>query len=98
MAVMVYGSMGGDGQPQTQAALFTRYVMQNVAAAGEHHPPALAAGAHLGTNLRHAKAGGPSAPNASPACVSWVTTLKCWPILAKPWATPGRLFATQRPV
>lgn len=28
--VMVYGSMGGDGQPQTQAALFTRYVMQNM--------------------------------------------------------------------
>ncbi|MGJ8514498.1 gamma-glutamyltransferase family protein [Carnimonas bestiolae] len=26
--VMVYGSMGGDGQPQTQAALFTRYVLQ----------------------------------------------------------------------
>lgn len=24
--VMVYGSMGGDGQPQTQAALFTRYI------------------------------------------------------------------------
>lgn len=28
--VMVYGSMGGDGQPQTQAALFTRYILQNV--------------------------------------------------------------------
>lgn len=28
--VMVYGSMGGDGQPQTQAAIFTRYVMQGV--------------------------------------------------------------------
>ena len=28
--VMVYGSMGGDGQPQTQAALFTRYVVQGV--------------------------------------------------------------------
>ncbi|MBM3071244.1 oxamate amidohydrolase [Lelliottia sp. RWM.1] len=28
--VMVYGSMGGDGQPQTQAALFTRYVIQGV--------------------------------------------------------------------
>lgn len=25
--VMVYGAMGGDGQPQTQAALFTRYVL-----------------------------------------------------------------------
>jgi oxamate amidohydrolase len=24
--VMVYGTMGGDGQPQTQAAVFTRYV------------------------------------------------------------------------
>ncbi|EFD86848.1 LOW QUALITY PROTEIN: putative gamma-glutamyltransferase, partial [Klebsiella variicola] len=28
--VMVYGSMGGDGQPQTQAALFTRYILQGV--------------------------------------------------------------------
>ncbi|MCW0321219.1 gamma-glutamyltransferase family protein [Pantoea dispersa] len=25
---LVYGSMGGDGQPQTQAAIFTRYVIQ----------------------------------------------------------------------
>jgi gamma-glutamyltranspeptidase/glutathione hydrolase len=24
---MVYGAMGGDGQPQTQAALFTRYAL-----------------------------------------------------------------------
>jgi gamma-glutamyltranspeptidase len=28
--VMVYGSMGGDGQPQTQAALFTRYAIQGM--------------------------------------------------------------------
>lgn len=28
--VLVYGSMGGDGQPQTQAALFTRYILQGV--------------------------------------------------------------------
>ncbi|CAK9884403.1 MAG: Oxamate amidohydrolase proenzyme [Candidatus Erwinia impunctatus] len=27
---LVYGSMGGDGQPQTQATIFTRYVMQNM--------------------------------------------------------------------
>ena len=25
--VMAYGTMGGDGQPQTQAALFTRHVL-----------------------------------------------------------------------
>ncbi len=27
---MVYGTMGGDGQPQTQAAVFTRYAMMNM--------------------------------------------------------------------
>ncbi|MDN4629418.1 MULTISPECIES: gamma-glutamyltransferase family protein [unclassified Erwinia] len=27
---MVYGSMGGDGQPQTQAAIFTRHVVQGM--------------------------------------------------------------------
>ncbi len=27
---LVYGSMGGDGQPQTQATIFTRYVLQGV--------------------------------------------------------------------
>lgn len=28
--VMVYGSMGGDGQPQTQATIFTRHIQQNM--------------------------------------------------------------------
>ncbi|BAO00788.1 gamma-glutamyltranspeptidase [Candidatus Pantoea carbekii] len=28
--VMIYGSMGGDGQPQTQAAIFTRHVLQGL--------------------------------------------------------------------
>ncbi|KOB73135.1 Gamma-glutamyltransferase [Operophtera brumata] len=28
--VMIYGTRGGDGQPQTQAAIFHRYVVQNV--------------------------------------------------------------------
>src|SRR5690606_27862897 len=27
---LVYGTMGGDGQPQTQAAAFTRYVMMGM--------------------------------------------------------------------
>jgi len=27
---LVYGSMGGDGQPQTQAAIFTRYALQGM--------------------------------------------------------------------
>ena len=28
--VMVYGAMGGDGQPQTQSAIFTRVVAQGM--------------------------------------------------------------------
>jgi gamma-glutamyltranspeptidase/glutathione hydrolase len=28
--VMIYGTMGGDGQPQTQAALFTRYIHHRI--------------------------------------------------------------------
>jgi gamma-glutamyltranspeptidase/glutathione hydrolase len=28
---MVYGTMGGDGQPQTQAAVFTRHVVHGMA-------------------------------------------------------------------
>ncbi|MBK4775815.1 gamma-glutamyltransferase [Candidatus Pantoea edessiphila] len=28
--IMVYGSMGGDGQPQIQAAIFNRYVVQKI--------------------------------------------------------------------
>ncbi len=29
-STMVYGTMGGDGQPQTQAAIFTRHILQNM--------------------------------------------------------------------
>lgn len=29
-SVMVYGTMGGEGQPQTQSALFTRYALRDV--------------------------------------------------------------------
>src|SRR5262249_39954105 len=28
--IMIYGAMGGDGQPQTQAAVFTRYVLHGL--------------------------------------------------------------------
>ena len=45
--VMAYGTMGGDGQPQTQAALFTRHVAYRQPLA-ERSTPALAARPHLG--------------------------------------------------
>jgi gamma-glutamyltranspeptidase/glutathione hydrolase len=37
--VMVYGTMGGDGQPQTQSAIFTRVVMQGMDAQSAINAP-----------------------------------------------------------
>ena len=46
--VMAYGTMGGDGQPQTQAMLFTRHVLLPPAARQGDRRAALAARPHLG--------------------------------------------------
>ncbi len=46
--VMAYGTMGGEGQPQTQAALFTRYARYGVDLQEAISRPALAARADLG--------------------------------------------------
>ena len=46
--VMAYGTMGGDGQPQTQAALFTRHVTFSQPLDKALDRAALAAGPHLG--------------------------------------------------
>ena len=54
--VMAYGSMGGDGQPQTQGALFTRYVTFREPLGRRHRPPALAARPHLGLGTHGATA------------------------------------------
>ena len=45
---MTYGSMGGDGQPQFQAAIFTRYACFGDGAGRRHRPAALALGPDLG--------------------------------------------------
>ena len=46
--VMAYGTMGGDGQPQSQAAVFTRHVHVRPAARAGARRAALAARPHLG--------------------------------------------------
>ena len=62
--VMVYGSMGGDGQPQTQAALFTRYILQGCRC--RRASPVRAGWAALGPVLRLTEAGG----TLCPACIA----------------------------
>ena len=50
--IMSYGAMGGDGQPQFQAELFTRHVLFGQTLARGHRRAALAARAHLGQDRR----------------------------------------------
>lgn len=60
--VMVYGSMGGDGQPQTQAALFTRYVLQNAPLQESISRPRWLLGRTWGQNSESLKLEGRFAP------------------------------------
>ncbi len=62
---MVYGSMGGDGQPQTQAALFTRYILQG-RRCRRASLATLAAGPHRGQSSESLKLEGRFAP----ACIA----------------------------
>ncbi len=55
--IMAYGTMGGDGQPQTQAALFTRHVALSPAARAGDRRAALAARPHLGLDAYQPAAG-----------------------------------------
>ena len=89
--VMVYGSMGGDGRPQTQAALF--YILQG-RRCGRASPSALAAGPHRGQSSDSLEAGGDALPPpASLACASWGTGGSAGRFQLKRWATPGPLSA-----
>ncbi len=56
---MAYGTMGGEGQPQTQAAGVQPLRPLRRRLAGGDHPAALAAGPHLGRRERDVEAGGP---------------------------------------
>ncbi|VTM56172.1 gamma-glutamyltranspeptidase [Klebsiella pneumoniae] len=60
--VMVYGSMGGDGQPQTQAALFTRYILQGVPLQESISRPRWLLGRTWGQSSRFTEAGGTLCP------------------------------------
>jgi gamma-glutamyltranspeptidase/glutathione hydrolase len=77
---MVYGSMGGDGQPQTQAAIFTRYILQGIPLQESISRPRWLLGRTWGQTSDSLKLEGRFAPEASPVCGRWGTTWKCWPI------------------
>ena len=90
--VMAYGTMGGDGQPQTQAALFTRHVLYRAAARRGDRRAALAARPHLGL-AAHQPAAGIALRRQSdrPAAVGRSRRRGAGrkPI-PTPWATPAR--------
>ncbi|XP_072939491.1 oxamate amidohydrolase proenzyme-like isoform X2 [Epargyreus clarus] len=56
--IMIYGTRGGDGQPQTQAAIFHRYVVQGLNLQASVTAPRWVYGSHIGEdddNLRMEK-------------------------------------------
>ena len=93
--VMVYGSMGGDGQPQTQATLFTRYVVQGLPLQESISRPRWLLGRTRGQSSDTLKVEGRFSPKRSHACRRWVTRWRSSRTLAKPWATRARLSATR---
>lgn len=96
--VMVYGSMGGDGQPQTQNAIFTRYVLQNRPLHECIAAPRWLLGEPGDRPPIHSSWKAASTSKPSLACASWGMTSTCWTISVKPWATPGRLHQSASPV
>ena len=92
---MAYGTMGGEGQPQTQAAIFTRYARFGVRPAGGDQPPragcSAAPGARTATTLKtrgSLRARSLSSDSAPPATMS-----SCCPPSPRRWATPARSSA-----
>ena len=53
---MVYGAMGGDGQPQSQAAVFTRIVDFGMDPQAAVNAPRWLLGRNVGRGERHAQA------------------------------------------
>ena len=79
--VIAYGTMGGDGQPQTQAALFTRHVLYRAPLDRAHRCAALAARPHLGLDRTPTCAWNPaSTAISSTACCPPATMSRCCPM------------------
>ena len=90
--VMAYGTMGGDGQPQTQAALFTRHVALPPAARSRDRRAALAARPDLGLDP-HQPARGIALRRQSdrPPALRRPRRRTCWPSpIPTSWAMPAR--------
>ena len=76
-ARMVYGNMGGDGQPQTQSAVFTRCAMFGM---NPQAPSARRAGCSAAPGARPAtslKLEARFSEQPSPRCGPWATTSMC---------------------
>ena len=92
--VMAYGTMGGDGQPQTQSAVFTRHVLFGQSLAEAIDRPRWVLGR---TGERRGRRCASS--NASPAIwsMSWprpATTSKFWTnIIPTSWVTPAPRYS-----
>ena len=90
--VIAYGTMGGDGQPQTQAAVFTRHVTVRPAARAGARRAALAARPHLGLDAHQLAPGVPLRRKPDrPPDVGRPRRRRCsTSLIPTPWAMPAR--------
>ena len=90
--VMAYGTMGGDAQPQIQAALFHRHVLLPAAARPGARSAALADRPHLGLAARQPAGGGAlrRRPDRPARCRRPRRRRAGRALFRRPWATPAR--------
>ena len=93
---MPYGTMGGEGQPQTQAAVLTRYAHFGQGLQGCDQRPAVAARPDMGRGEHDAQAG------IAHRCARWSmhwrrqgTTSRWWAPSTRSWGMPARSCVTR---
>lgn len=87
---MVYGTMGGDGQPQTQAAVFTRYAVLGQTGAARGERAALAAGTHLGLGVERSSSNALRCRPDRRVARARPRPRGAWRLRGNPWAMPVR--------
>ena len=91
---MVYGTMGGEGQPQTQSAIFSRYAMFGQKLQAAVTAPRWLLGKTWGEETMTLKLESRFDPALIARCAMPGTMSRCLPRSPRPWATPAQSCCT----
>ena len=93
---MVYGTMGGEGQPQTQAALFTRHVLFGQDLQAAVTAPRWLLGRTWGAEATNLRVESRFAPDVIDALRRPATMSRWWAPSIRSWDTPAPWSAIPR--